>query len=334
MIDICAIGNALVDVIISVNDEFLIENNISKGSMQLIDENTSNVLLAKIGSESSVTDRSEVAKMSSGGSAANTVAGAANLGSNCCFFGKIGNDVLGKVFFNDLKNQNISFSTQPSPALSTGCCLAFVTPDAQRSLVTFLGASCEFDSSDINPELIKQSKVLYLEGYLFDMPKTQQAFLSAAEIAHSAGQKVAMTLSDAFCVDHHREAFLALIEKDIDILFGNKDELTALYQTHDFESAIKTAKKSLSIVVATQSENGAILMDDHETVVSPAHPVSAILDSTGAGDLFAAGFLHGLTSGKSLKDSGRIANIVASECISHYGPRPLASLKELINIEF
>ncbi|MCL2505304.1 MAG: adenosine kinase [Alphaproteobacteria bacterium] len=333
MIDICAVGNALVDVIISVNDEFLIENNIVKGTMQLIDEDVSDVLLSKIGGNNHSAFKGEVAKMSSGGSAANTVAGAANLGSKCCFFGKIGNDVLGKVFANDLKNQKISFSTQPSHVLSTGRCLSFVTPDAQRSMVTFLGAASEFDSNDLNPGLIEQSKVIYLEGYLFDKPSAQKAFVAAAKIAHKAGRKVAMTLSDAFCVDRHREAFLALIQKDIDIIFGNKAELTSLYQTDNFEEAIRMAHKSVDIVVATQSEEGAVIMDKHEMIHSPAHAVPAVVDTTGAGDLFAAGFLHGLTSGKTLRECGHIANIIAAECISHYGPRPPTNLREILNAE-
>jgi sugar/nucleoside kinase (ribokinase family) len=321
MFDLCAIGNALVDIIVSTDDAFLHDNRVVKGAMTLVDEKSACALYEQAG---------PAVELSSGGSAANSLAGAASLGIKCAFLGKVGNDSFGKVFTHDLHAQNIQFATPPSPSMSTGRCLILVTPDAQRSMNTYLGAAVELGPNDVDADVVQQSAITYLEGYLFDKPLAQQAFGKAARLAHEAGRKVSMTLSDTFCARRHREAFLNLISRDVDILLANEGEVKELYETQDLTAALAVARTHADTVVVTRGEKGALIASSEHTFEIKAHPVVEVIDTTGAGDLFAAGFLYGLTCGKSLPECGRIGAIAASEIIGHYGPRPQKILKELI----
>ncbi len=320
MYHLCAIGNALVDVIVTASDAFLDENGIAKGAMTLVDPQTSCALFEKAGA---------AVKLSSGGSAANTAAGAALLGASCAYQGKVGLDRFGEVFMQDLQTQNVHFSSRRSPDLTTGHCLVFVTPDKQRSMLTCLGAATEFGPEDLDAALVENADITYLEGYLFDKPSAQQALIEAARIAHKAGRKVSLTLSDVFCVSRHRAAFLNLVKNDVDILFANENEALALYETGDLETAIEALRAAAGIAIVTRSEKGAVIAAGDLTYEIPAHPVT-VVDATGAGDLFAAGFFYGFTQGKSLAECGRIGALAAAEVISHFGPRPQKDLKELI----
>lgn len=332
---VCAIGNALVDVIADATDEFLLEHKIAKGSMTLIDAERAGVLYDMIGP----------AVEMSGGSAANTVAGIASMGGKPAYMGKVKADQLGAIFRHDLHAQGVTFATSPAPerrreirsvenerrsGAPTGRCLILVTPDAQRSMNTYLGAAVEFGPGDIQPEVIKDSQITYLEGYLFDPPEAKRAFHLAAQMAHENQRKLALTLSDVFCVERHRATFMELIRNKVDVLFANQNELLALYETKDLDAALATARTQCKLVVTTRSEKGAIITAGKETVEVPAASVTKIVDTTGAGDLFAAGFLYGLTLGKSLAECGRLGAIAAAEVISHYGPRPQRKLKDLI----
>lgn len=322
--DVCAVGNALVDVIADATDDFLKEHKIAKGGMTLIDADRAAILYDHLGP----------AVEMSGGSVANTVAGIASLGGQPAYMGKVKSDQLGAIFRHDLHAQGVHFSTPPAPEPSatapTGRCLILVTPDAQRSMNTYLGAAVEFSEHDLQHDIIAASQITYLEGYLFDRPAAQQAFLRAAMLVHSSQRKLALTLSDTFCVERHRQAFLSLIKNDVDILFANHHELMALYQTSDLQSAISSAREHCEIVCTTRSEKGAIITRGQETHEVAAAPVPKVVDTTGAGDLFAAGFLYGVTQNKSLPESGRIGALAAAEIISHYGPRPQKKLKDLL----
>ncbi len=323
--DVCAIGNAIVDIIAEADDAFLRTHKIDKGVMTLIDAKRADFLYDKIGP----------AIETSGGSVANSVAGIAALGGKPAYIGKVKDDQLGKIFGHDLRSTGVHFAT---PALSadptlnappTARCMILVTPDAQRSMNTYLGASVELTAADIDPELIHQAQITYLEGYLFDKPTAQAAFRLAAQVAHAGGKKLALTLSDPFCVERHREAFLDLIRNDVDILFANEHELMALFRSISFESALATARTLCETVVGTRSDKGAVIACGDATATIAAEPVAEVVDTTGAGDLFAAGMLFGLTHGHSTEESGRLGAIAAAEIISHYGPRPQHSLKEL-----
>ena len=319
--DLCAIGNALVDIIVSTDDAFLQANQVAKGAMTLVDDETSAALYARAGS---------AVEMSSGGSAANSMAGFASLGGSCAFMGKVGRDQFGEVFTHDFHAQKIHFTTPLSPDLSTGRCLILVTPDAQRSMTTFLGAAVEFGPEDVDAAVVQNAAITYLEGYLFDKPAAQQAFGKAARLAHEAGRKLSLTLSDVFCVLRHRGAFLDLVRGNVDILFANENEIKELYQTQDVRSALDAVRAHTEIVVVTRGAQGAIIAAADQIFEIPAHPAPSVIDTTGAGDLFAAGFLYGLTQGKPLPECGRISAIAASEVISHYGPRPQQDLCGLI----
>lgn len=321
MFDLCAIGNALVDIIVSTDEDFLRKNRVVKGAMTLVDEEKACVLYEKAGA---------AVELSSGGSAANSLFGAASLGISCAFLGKVGCDSFGEIFTHDLHAQNIHYATPATLDLSTGRCLILVTPDAQRSMNTYLGAAVEFCPDDVDEKIVQDSAITYLEGYLFDKPLAQQAFCKAACVAHDAGRKTSMTLSDTFCVARHRTAFLNLIRQDIDILFANENEIKELYQTQDIWAALVAARAHANIVVVTRSAKGAVIASDKDMYEVPAHPVAKVIDTTGAGDLFAAGFLFGLAQGKALPECGRIGALAAAEVISHYGPRPQKNLKELI----
>jgi sugar/nucleoside kinase (ribokinase family) len=319
--DLCAIGNALVDIIVSTDDEFLRKHSVAKGAMTLVDDKTASELYAHSGS---------AVEMSSGGSAANTLAGVASLGGNAAFMGKVGGDQFGDVFAHDLRAQNIVFSSPVSPDLPTGRCLILVTPDAQRSMSTYLGAAVEFGTEDIDAQLVQHSSITYLEGYLFDKEPAKQAFLKASKLSHDAGKKMALTLSDTFCVMRHREAFLDLVRNQVDILFANENEIQTLYETKDLNAAIKAVRAHTDIAVVTLGSKGALVVSGENTYEIPPHPVASVIDTTGAGDLFAAGFLYGHTHGKALAESARIGAIAAAEVISHYGPRPQKKLTQLV----
>ncbi len=318
--DILGIGNAIVDVVARTNEAFLSRHDMHKGAMILIDAAAADALYAAMppGLESS------------GGSAANTCAVAAALGSRVAYIGKVAGDDLGAVFRHDINAVGVHFPTPPSSGgPPTARCLILVTPDAQRTMNTFLGACVTLGEADIDPELVAASAITYLEGYLFDPPHAQTAFRKAAAAAHAAGRRVALSLSDAFCVNRHRAAFRDLVANHVDILFANEAEITALYERNTFEEAASAARQDVALAVLTRSEAGSLILQDEQTVQVAAEPV-AVVDTTGAGDAYAAGFLAGLTSGKSLETCGRMGSIAAAEIISHYGARPETDLRTLM----
>ena len=319
---ICAIGNAIVDVLAHATDDFLAAEGIAKGTMTLIDEDRAEALYAKMGS----------AVESSGGSAANTVAGYASLGGKASFIGKTRDDALGKIFRHDMTALGVTFTTPPATqGPTTARCLVMVTPDAQRSMNTFLGASVEFGPADLNPALIQAAAITYLEGYLFDKPQAQQAFFQSVKIANQAGRQIALTLSDPFCVHRHQEAFRDLIRSGIDIVFANQHELMALTDTKDIAQAIAAVRGECKLLVATMSENGAFICpQNRDPIHIKAEPVKKLVDTTGAGDQYAAGVLYGLTHGHDLPTCGKLGALAAAEIITHFGPRPETSLAELV----
>jgi sugar/nucleoside kinase (ribokinase family) len=318
--DIIGIGNAIVDVVAQAEDTFLSRHDMRKGAMTLIDAEAAEVLYAAM----------PPGQESSGGSAANTCAVAAALGARVAYLGKVADDQLGKVFSHDMTATGVHFPSAPLyGGAPTARCLIVVTPDAQRTMHTYLGACVSFDEADVNEALIADSAVLYLEGYLFDPPAAQRAFRRAAAAAHAAGRKVALSLSDAFCVDRHRAAFRELVKQDVDILFANEAEVTSLYEENTFEAAAERARADVALAALTRSEAGSVVMRGAEMVEIAAEPTQ-VVDTTGAGDAYAAGFLVGLTTGKPLPVCGRIASIAAAEVISHYGARPRADLQKLV----
>ncbi len=318
---VVAVGNALVDVLAQVDDAFVQSQNVEKGVMTLIDEIRAVELYSKMppGIESS------------GGSAGNTMAGFASFGGKGGFIGKVADDELGKIFQHDLKSLGLKFDTQPLiMGAQTGRCLILVTPDAQRTMNTFLGASVELNANDIDTDLIADAQITYLEGYLFDKDQAKAAFIAAAESCHEAGHRVALTLSDPFCVDRHRSDFLRLVESHVDILFANEDEIKSLYMQEYFEDAISAVSEHVEIAAVTRSEKGAVILSKGERIDIPAAPVSKVIDTTGAGDQFAAGFLYGFTEGKDLETCGKLGALSAAEVISHIGPRPELKYADLI----
>lgn len=322
---VIAVGNALVDVLANASEDFINKQHkahgMEKGSMTLIDETRAVDLYTLM----------EDAIETSGGSAANTMAGFASLGGRGGFIGKIASDELGKIFSHDMKSQGLTFDTTPlAVGAPTGRCLILVTPDAQRTMNTFLGAAVELSPNDIDPDFIAQAKVTYLEGYLFDRELAKQAFIKAAEYAHENGHRVALSLSDPFCVDRHRDDFLELVEHHIDILFANEEEIKSLYQVDNFDDAMSAVSDNVEIAALTRSEKGAVIVSGDKVVTISAEPVDKVVDTTGAGDQFAAGFLYGFTEGEDLETCARYGAIAAAEVISHMGPRPLVSLADLI----
>jgi sugar/nucleoside kinase (ribokinase family) len=266
----------------------------------------------------------------SGGSAGNTMAGIASLGGKGAYIGKVAEDQLGRVFAHDMRATGVRFETAPlQGGAPTARSLILVTPDAQRTMNTFLGACIELGPEDIDRTVIEAAQVTYLEGYLFDPPRAKAAFQKAAEIAHAAGRKVSLTLSDAFCVERYRGEFRALIEGHVDILFANEAEITALYETKDFDQALAAARGKCEIAALTRSERGSYVVTAEKTESVPAVKVAKLVDTTGAGDLYASGFLFGLTHGRDLVTCGRLGSLAAAEVIAHYGARPEASLKTL-----
>jgi len=320
-IDVLTLGNAIVDVLAPTEDAFLVAQKLAKGSMRLIDEARAEELYRVMG---------QVTIMS-GGSAANTAAGVASLGGKAAFIGKVRNDELGELYARDLVAIGVKFDVAPATeGPATARSFILITPDGERTMNTYLGACQNLTPDDIKPEIVKASSVIYLEGYLWDPPLAKEAFRKAVEIAHEDGNRIAMTLSDTFCVDRYRDEFLTLIrDGSIDILFANTHELRSLYQTASEEAALEAFREERVLGVITRSEQGALVVMHGETRSVPAHTVDRVVDTTGAGDLFAAGFLTGLTQGRDLLDCARLGGLAAAEVISHVGPRPQVSLKDL-----
>lgn len=318
--EVTAIGNALVDIIARESDEFLTQHNIIKGAMNLIEEPRAKLLLESISTPTYVA----------GGSAANTIAGFASFGGRGAYIGKVANDDLGDIFATQTTDIGVHYNVpRLMDTVPTGRSTIIVTPDAQRSMNTYLGASNEFNENDVDPELIAQSQIIYMEGYLFDKEPAKKAYLKAARYAHESGGQVALTLSDSFCVDRHRNDFRILVESGTDILFANEREIIELYQTKTLDDAIQAVRGKCDVCVITRSEKGSIILAGEHAFEVTAQPVSSLQDTTGAGDQYAAGFLFGLARGMELPVCGNLASLAASEVISHIGPRPQTSLRAL-----
>jgi sugar/nucleoside kinase (ribokinase family) len=318
--DVVGIGNAIVDVIAQADEAFLTRHGLAKGSMRLIDAAEAEALYGAMGPGVEM----------SGGSAANTIAGLASLGGSGAYIGKRRDDTLGEVFAHDIRSIGVHFQTAPlRQGVPTARCLILVTPDAQRTMGTFLGASAQLGPDDVAPELIRAAQVTYLEGYLFDPPPAKAAFRKAAELAHAAQRKVSLTLSDPFCVERHRADFRALVERHVDILFANESEICALYETKDFDAAARAVRGHCDIAALTRSEKGSVVVTAKGATAVAAEKVARLVDTTGAGDLYAAGFLYGLTHGRDLAACARLGSLCAAEIISHFGARPETSLRTL-----
>jgi sugar/nucleoside kinase (ribokinase family) len=319
--DVLGIGNAIVDVISRADDAFLARHDLTKGSMMLIDEARADALYGAMGSAVEV----------SGGSCGNTMAGVASFGGKGAYIGKVRNDQLGQVFGHDLRAIGVSFETAPATAgPATARCLISVTPDAQRTMSTYLGACTGLGPADIDTALVASAQVTYVEGYLWDEPEAKKAVLKAFDAAHAADRKVSITLSDSFCVGRYRAEFRDLVRNQVDILFGNESEITSLYEVDSFDKALELARKEAKVAALTRSEKGSVVIKGSETYAVPAAPVAKVVDTTGAGDLYAAGFLFGLTRGKPLAECARLGGIAAAEIISHVGARPETALKDLV----
>jgi adenosine kinase len=319
--DLLGVGNAIVDVIAKTDDEFLVTHGMAKGSMTLIDEPRAKAIYDAMGSTTE----------SSGGSAANTIVGAASLGARTAFVGKVKDDPLGRAFTHDIRANGVAFDVKPATGgPASASCYILVTPDGERTMNTYLGAAQNLFPADIDEQAVAAAAITYLEGYLWDPPHAKEAFVKAAGIAHKAGRKVALTLSDAFCVDRYRDEFLKLMrDKTIDIIFANENELHSLYQTADFDTALEALRADIGLAVVTRSEKGCVVMQGRTTERVPAAPIEQVVDATGAGDLFAAGFLVGYSRGKDLRTSAQLGALAAAEVIQHVGARPLTPLKAL-----
>ncbi len=320
-IDVLTLGNAIVDVLAHTDEAFLLEKKVHKGAMQLIDEARAEELYRDMGR----------AIIVSGGSGANTAAGVAAFGVKAGFIGKVKNDETGKLFAHDLKAIDVHYDVAPAEdGPATARSFILVTPDGERTMNTYLGACQNLTPDDVNPDTVRASSIVYLEGYLWDPPAAKEAFRKAVKIAHEAGNKVALTLSDAFCVDRYRDEFLGLMrDGSLDILFANIHELQSLYGTSSPESALAALREENLLGVITRSAEGALVVSRGETLAVPAFPVERVVDTTGAGDLFASGFLAGLVQNLELVDCARLGGLAAAEIISHLGARPQTSLKEL-----
>ncbi|MFP6696194.1 MAG: adenosine kinase [Alphaproteobacteria bacterium] len=319
--DVLGIGNAIVDVLAPAEDAFLEAHGMAKGAMTLIDAERAEELYAAMGSGTEA----------SGGSAANTVAGVAALGGRACFIGKVRDDELGSIFAHDIRAIGVDFHSAPATSgAPTARCLISVTPDAKRTMHTFLGACVDLGPEDVDEDLIAASAITYLEGYLWDPPGAKEAFIKAMGAARAAGRKVALSLSDGFCVDRHRDEFQDLVEHHVNLLFANEQEITSLYEVDDFNAAMQAVRGKCDIAALTRSEKGAVIVAGDEVHVVSAEPIDAVVDTTGAGDLYASGFLTGLSEGRSLPECGRMAGIGAAEIISHMGARPEVDLKALM----
>jgi sugar/nucleoside kinase (ribokinase family) len=319
-LDVVGIGNALVDVISHETDEFIVTHGLVKSAMTLIEADRAEELYTAMGPGIEA----------SGGSAANTIAGIASFGGRAAYMGRIFDDQLGTVFGHDLRAQGVTFHNKPATeGPPTGRCLIVVTPDAHRTMNTFLGASAFFGPGDVDADLVRGAQVTFLEGYLFDRPESKEAYWTASGYAHDAGRKVALTLSDLFCVERHRQDFLPLVRERVDILFANEAEACALWGCDEVGAAVERARAEVAVACITLSEKGSVVVAGTETHEVPAQPVE-VVDTTGAGDLYAAGFLYGYTTGRPLPDCGRLGSLAAAEIISHIGARPEVSLAALV----
>jgi sugar/nucleoside kinase (ribokinase family) len=317
--DVLTIGNAIVDVIARVDEEFVRREKLVKGSMNLIDEARADELYAHMGPATEI----------SGGSAGNTAAGVASFGARAAYFGKVKDDQLGSIFRHDMRTQGVAFESKPaSDGPATARSFILVTPDSERTMNTYLGACVNLGPPDVDEKIVQASKVTYMEGYLWDKPEAKEAFKQAAKIAKRAGRLTSITLSDSFCVERHRDSFLDLIRNDIDIVFANESEVKSLYQTQNFDGALQALRRDCEWAIVTRSAHGSVLAKGDEVVTVAAAPVAKVVDVTGAGDLYAAGFLFGFTQGLGLKRSGELASLAAAEVISHVGARPEVNLRD------
>ncbi|MGB6400184.1 MAG: adenosine kinase [Bradyrhizobium sp.] len=321
--DVLGIGNAIFDVLVKTDEKFLSRHGMTKGGMSLIDEARAASIYRDMGPATEM----------SGGSAANTIVGIAGFGARAAYVGKVKDDQIGRLYTHDIRAAGVAFDTSPaSGGPATGCSYILVTDDGERTMNTYLGAAQELTADDIDADEVAGAKIVYLEGYLWDPKSAKEAFVKAATIAHGAGREVALTLSDAFCVDRYRDEFLELMRKrTVDLVFANEAELHSLYQTSDFDTALRELRKDTKLGVVTRSEKGCIVVSDDGVVAVPAFAIDRLVDTTGAGDLFAAGFLVGLVRNAGYENAGRLGALAAAEVIQHIGARPQVSLKELAN---
>lgn len=322
-LDVIGIGNAIIDLLAHAEDQFLVDHELNKGGMTLIDEATAERLYAAMGP----------ATRASGGSAGNTIAGLGSLGAACGYIGKLRDDELGAAYRHDLLASGVRFTTpMAADGPSTARCIIFVTSDAERTMNTYLGACVNLTADDIDEALVASAKITYMEGYLYDEPHAKDAFRRAADIAHAAGRQVSLSLSDSFCVHRHRADFLDLIANRVDILFANDSELLALFETEDLDAALGKVATMVDLAAVTLGARGSVVVRGGERVTSPAAHVERVVDTTGAGDLYAAGFLYGLTRNLPLVECARIAGLAAAEVISHFGARPEVPLREFAKL--
>ena len=317
--DVIAVGNAIVDVLAPCEPAFLDAQGLTAGSMQLVDADQSAALYAAMAA----------GVEASGGSAGNTVAGVGGFGGRAAYIGKVGDDVLGGVFTHDIRAAGVAFDTPVLPGVATGACMINVTPDGQRTMCTFLGAANQLTADDIDADRIGASAIVYLEGYLFDPAPARAAFEAAAAAAHAAGRKVAITLSDSFVVHRWRAELLAFIEASADIVLANEAELAALFEMDDFDAAADRLASMVDVAAVTRGAEGSVVISGDQRIAVAAVPVDKVIDTTGAGDQYAAGLLLGLARGLSLEDAGKLGSLAAAEVIAHWGPRPMVSLKAL-----
>lgn len=320
-LDVVGIGNAIVDVLVHTGERFLTDHGLTKGTMALVDQDQAERLYAGLGP----------GLETSGGSAANTLAGIAQLGGRAGFIGRVRDDQLGAIFAHDIRSVGARFETPAAlSGPSTARCLILVTPDAQRTMCTYLGASVGLHPEDLDLDLVRQARILYLEGYLWDSEEAKRAFVTAAEVIREAGGAVALSLSDAFCVERHRESFLELVDGHIDILFANEMEITTLYHVNSFDEAVDQVRGRCRVAALTRSEQGSLVLSGNEThPIQPVH-LGPLVDTTGAGDLYAAGFLYGLIRGDDLERCGRLGSLCAGQVVTQLGPRPQISLSSLV----
>lgn len=317
--DVFCIGNAIVDILAPCDEDFLVTNGVVKGAMNLIDATRSGLLLSRMGEHVEA----------SGGSAGNTAAGVAGFGGRAAFSGKVRNDQLGELYRHDIRAQGVSFDTEPlSDGPPTATSMIFVTPDGERSMNTYLGACLELGPDDVEEDKARNSSVTYFEGYLWDPPLAKTMIRQTAHFAHEGGREVAMTLSDPFCVGRYRDEFLDLMRSGtVDIVFANESELKSLYETQSFEDALQRVRKDCKLAAVTRSEHGSVVVRGDETEVVEAIKIERLVDTTGAGDLYAAGFLFGYTTARSLRDCGRLGSLAAGLVIQQIGPRPKQDLR-------
>jgi sugar/nucleoside kinase (ribokinase family) len=319
--DVLGIGNAIFDVLVQTDEKFLADHGMTKGGMTLIDEARAGSIYRDMGPATEM----------SGGSGANTIVGIANFGARAAFIGKVRDDQIGRLYAHDIRAAGVAFDTAPAfDGPASGCSYILVTPDGERTMNTYLGAAQNLTPADVDAIKVAASHIVYLEGYLWDPASAKEAFVKAATIAHGAGRQVALTLSDSFCVDRYRDEFLELMRKGtVDLVFANEAELHSLYQTADFETALKQLRADTKLGIVTRSEKGCMVASKEGVVAVPASPIDKLVDTTGAGDLFAAGFLFGLVRNAGYENAGRLGALAAAEVIQHIGARPQVSLKEL-----